>query len=871
MESSQIPLEAATAEGAPIPDASQRSEGSGGASWGPTMGTGNAVFHGDATVLPPMMHPEEEYASTASVFTAEQQQGGSITRFAAHTPVGYVSPFAAPTAPTPPSSYAARSQQAYSSASPSYGSTNPSPYSGSHSAVPQSHTTPSPPNYSQPSYAPPQQQQPSYSVPQPVYRSPAPPSSVSQATSTALDSHPPTHQQRILNDAIRNVQEHAYYMKMAMDQNHLAVVLDRAAHMVGELGGPPHGLATSTPPHPNTAQLTPKNYYELYMRALEDMPLLEEYLFHLAATPAAGYTLADLYDCVQYCPRVVSRLYLQIAMGAAWMRSTSSAAVVPILLRDLPEAVRCEQNPVRGLFVRYFLLTALRDHLPDRPVGPPVAETTTTTCQQDDAGKKEEDSPTLPEEAKAPREGTVKDSYEFILANFMEMNKLWVRIQHLPGEGKDKEARKRRERERNDLRILVGTNLVRLAQLECVTSQIYGQELLPPILEHIVTTGDPLSQAYLMDCLVQVFPDEYHIETLPILLQVCPRLRDKVNIRTILQGLMDRLTKYLVGDAELLDEQDTNEVKQTLARDSFGLFEECVQKVYNARGPKLTAKEVIRLQTALLQFSLQCFPGNVEHVGRCIDACVTALRQAHAAYGDAAPDNMTALDDAAVAELEKLLSIPLESLALQVLQFEMYPRLISFLPWLNRREVALAMLQAAVDSGRGIPQTPSDLEPLLQVLEPLLREEHANAPVDRQKVLLENGAVAKLIHALAGETPDPPVVWAMLRLVRQHILPGGPERTVTTLSAVVFAALQLARRVHTRGAAGADVPPGAVVDPADGSAAPIGTLPGAESLVRCVEWYICFGSSCFKLIVFLLQCAYNLCIHSGNDRNDFQK
>ena len=48
----------------------------------------------------------------------------------------------------------------------------------------------------------------------------------------------------------------------------------------------------------------------------------------------------------------------------------------------------------------------------------------------------------------------------------MEMNKLWVRLQHLPGEGRNKDVKKRRERERNDLRILVGTNLVRLSQLE---------------------------------------------------------------------------------------------------------------------------------------------------------------------------------------------------------------------------------------------------------------------------------------------------------------------------------------------------------------------------------------------------------------------
>ncbi len=44
------------------------------------------------------------------------------------------------------------------------------------------------------------------------------------------------------------------------------------------------------------------------------------------------------------------------------------------------------------------------------------------------------------------------------------MNKLWVRMQH---QGHSRE-RERKERERMELRILVGTNLVRLSQLENV-------------------------------------------------------------------------------------------------------------------------------------------------------------------------------------------------------------------------------------------------------------------------------------------------------------------------------------------------------------------------------------------------------------------
>ena len=56
----------------------------------------------------------------------------------------------------------------------------------------------------------------------------------------------------------------------------------------------------------------------------------------------------------------------------------------------------------------------------------------------------------------------IDDSIDFILLNFAEMNKLWVRMQH---QGHSRE-REKKEKERMELRILVGTNLVRLSQLE---------------------------------------------------------------------------------------------------------------------------------------------------------------------------------------------------------------------------------------------------------------------------------------------------------------------------------------------------------------------------------------------------------------------
>jgi len=55
------------------------------------------------------------------------------------------------------------------------------------------------------------------------------------------------------------------------------------------------------------------------------------------------------------------------------------------------------------------------------------------------------------------------------------MNKLWVRLQH-QGLSREKE---KREQERKELRLLVGSNLVRISQLDGVDLDMYKSVSYP--------------------------------------------------------------------------------------------------------------------------------------------------------------------------------------------------------------------------------------------------------------------------------------------------------------------------------------------------------------------------------------------------------
>lgn len=214
--------------------------------------------------------------------------------------------------------------------------------------------------------------------------------------------------------------------------------------------------------------------------------------------------LADLYELVQYAGNIIPRLYLMITVGTAYMSITD--APVKELMKDMMDMSRGVQHPIRGLFLRYYLTGQARDYLPSG----------------------EGDGP----------EGNLGDSINFVLTNFVEMNKLWVRLQH-QGHSREREARLR---ERKELQLLVGSNIVRLSQL--VDLEAYKTGILGPLLEQVVQCRDVLAQEYLLEVITQVFPDEFHLHTLDQFLGAVSRLNPHVNVKAIVIGLMDRLSEY---------------------------------------------------------------------------------------------------------------------------------------------------------------------------------------------------------------------------------------------------------------------------------------------------------------------------------------
>ncbi|KAI8983273.1 vacuolar protein sorting-associated protein 35 [Trametes punicea] len=321
----------------------------------------------------------------------------------------------------------------------------------------------------------------------------------------------PSEEGKLLSESLATVKIQVQQMKRHLELDQLMDALKSASLMLAEL---------------RTSSLTPKQYYELYMAVFDALRHLSNYLYD--AHVQGRHHLADLYELVQYAGNIVPRLYLMITVGSVYMSIPD--APVKEVMKDMLEMSRGVLHPIRGLFLRHYLSGQTRDHL---PVG-------------NDAGPK----------------GNLQDSINFVLTNFIEMNKLWVRLQH---QGHSRE-REKREMERKELRILVGTNLVRLSQLDGVDLDMYQKVILPSILQQIVVCKDVIAQEYLMEVVIQVFTDEFHLYTLGPFLSATAQLHPKVNIKQIVIALIDRLAAYAAREAENEDPEETKRQEEAAAR-----------------------------------------------------------------------------------------------------------------------------------------------------------------------------------------------------------------------------------------------------------------------------------------------------------------
>ncbi|KAL2512838.1 Vacuolar protein sorting-associated protein [Abeliophyllum distichum] len=542
-------------------------------------------------------------------------------------------------------------------------------------------------------------------------------------------------EEKWLAEGMAGIQHNAFYLHRALDSNNLREALKYSALLLSEL---------------RTSRLSPHKYYELYMRAFDELRRLEMFF---KDENRHGCSVVDLYELVQHAGNILPRLYLLCTVGSVYIKSKEAPA--KDVLKDLVEMCRGVQHPIRGLFLRSYLAQISRDELPD------------IASEYESEGD------------------TFMDAVEFVLQNFAEMNKLWVRMQH---QGPLRE-REKLDKERNELRDLVGKNLHVLSQIEGVDLEIYRDTVLPRVLEQVVNCKDELAQYYLMDCIIQVFPDEYHLQTLETLLGACPQLQSAVDIKTVLSRLMERLSNYAASSPEVLPE--------FLQVEAFTKLSNAIGKVIEAQ-VDMPIVGAITLYVSLLTFTLHVHPDRLDYVDQVLGECVKKL------------SGKAKLQDSRVTkQVVALLSAPLEKYndIVTALTLSNYPRVMDHLDAATNKVMAMVIIQSIMKNNTCV-STSDKVEVLFELIKGLIKDIEGTSTdeLDEEDFKEEQNSVARLMHMLYND--DPEEMLKIINTVWKHIMAGGPKRLPFTVPPLVFSTLKLVRRLQVQDGdvAGEEVP-----------------------------------------------------------------
>ena len=111
-----------------------------------------------------------------------------------------------------------------------------------------------------------------------------------------------------------------------------------------------------------------------------------------------------------------------------------------------------------------------------------------------------------------------------------------------------------------------------------------------------------------MECIIQAFPDEYHLKTLEQLLETTAQLNANVDIKSIFINLMEKLSKFAS------DQGGEGKTEPISNLDIFKLFKKYTDKIIEEQGKTIDVSRLLELEVAFMNFSIKTYPTNLEYV-----------------------------------------------------------------------------------------------------------------------------------------------------------------------------------------------------------------------------------------------------------------
>ena len=527
-------------------------------------------------------------------------------------------------------------------------------------------------------------------------------------------------QERYLDKGLKKIKAQSFHIHTSIEKNNLRQCLKETYAMLSQL---------------RTNNLTPKNYYHLFTAVFDEMLLVEDFF---KEEINRGRKVRDLYDSVQQAKYLIPRLYLMISAGALVMENEPKSS--DEIIFDLLGMIKGVQNPIRGLFTRYFLLKRIKDKLPD-----------TGNKYLEEGGKFEE-------------------TLKFIIQNLDEMNRLWIRISS-DVSGSEKFIR---DKERVELKILVGESINRLSSLDGLTIDIYEKDVLPKLIQIILESNDILSQQYLMECIIHAFSDSYNIKCIELILNTLSRLLPGVDIKGLFISLMEKLAKFISDNSG----EDASEEDKKLVSAATGVYPiliqyfDRLQKETFMLGSEMDIGKLLDLNSAFLKFSIKCTEIDVlASINHVLSSTLQCLKQYN-----------RLLNSDGIKKLHKLLEVPLTS-DFSIFEIADFDGLITYLDYIMRKNLSLNIIQSLcrADSKEKIDSL-EKVQKLLKLIQPLISDSEDAVEEDNYTFENNQSEVCKMIYIV--KTEDPETTFQIYEEFKNIFINGGEKRKKVTLPAL---------------------------------------------------------------------------------------
>ena len=533
-----------------------------------------------------------------------------------------------------------------------------------------------------------------------------------------------------LEKSLKKIKEQAFHINSAIEKNNLRQCLKEAYTMLCEL---------------RTNELSPKNYYGLYMSVVDVMLTLKNYMIEEISR---GRRLIDLYDDVQQAQNVIPRLYLMITAGSIYIERVPRST--RIIIYDMLGLVKAVQNPIKGLFLRNYLLKMLKDKLPDK------------------------DNVYLREGA------SFEDSIKFIIENMEEMNRLWIRLSggvHGPEKAK-------RDKEREELKVLIGESMTKLSSLENLNLEIYEEIVLPKLLNIILNSKDQLSQQYLMECIIHAFPDSYNVKCIESLLEATSNLEEGVDIGIIFVSLMQKLGNYFGRFNKSDENENENGNDKQIFETAQNIYPALLKNFKGYMNQNLNNKEIntvedlnkiFNLISSFIKFSIQCAPKE-QKFASINNIFALTLELANRYKNNMTEDN-----------LNKISALLIESLTngMNIFRMNDFIPLMNFLNIKSRKNIGIKLIETLIGGANegktNLEKLDSldSLDKILKYIKPLLTNSKDAIQEEDYVYEAEQSVVCKLIYII--RTNNIETIYKILNDLKNIFSHGGPNRRKYTM------------------------------------------------------------------------------------------